>query len=170
MKTNARWIQISLLMITIIISVDAHEGHAHKHPGPESKNPSIRQAGSEATKFIQVDYQHRIEPLFKKACMDCHGNQTSYPWYYKVPGIKQMIDADLEKAKHHLDFSKGYPFKSHASPAEDLEAIAKSIQEGTMPPFSYRLMHSQTTLSREEKKIILEWIEKSKVLLKELPF
>jgi hypothetical protein len=67
-----------------------------------------------------------------------------------------MLDSDIREAKHHLDLSDGYPFKSHATPIEDLDAIAESVQKGTMPPLFYRIMHRSDAMTHEEKKAVLE--------------
>ena len=97
--------------------------------------------------------------------MDCHSSTTKYPWYHLIPGVRQLIDSDINEARHHLDFSNGYPFVSHASPMEDLDAIAKSIQDGTMPPFLYRASHSNSLLSEGEKNLVLDWVRQSKIAI-----
>ena len=98
--------------------------------------------------------------------MDCHSGQTHYPWYYKIPGVKQFIDSDIQEAREHLDFSEGFPFKSHAKPEEDLVALHDSIQDGSMPPLYYRLFHRGSALTDDERKIVFDWIEQAKTSLK----
>jgi hypothetical protein len=144
----------------------AHQAHHHAHPGAEATSPMTRKEGEPEIKVVREGYRSRIEPIFQKSCMDCHSAQTRYPWYHKIPGIKQMLDSDIREAKHHLDLSDGYPFKSHATPIEDLDAIAESVQKGTMPSLFYRIMHRSDAMTHEEKKAVLEWAEKSKELLK----
>ncbi|HIM93564.1 MAG TPA: cytochrome C, partial [Campylobacterales bacterium] len=29
-----------------------------------------------------------MKPIFENKCFDCHGTLGTYPWYYKIPGIK----------------------------------------------------------------------------------
>lgn len=164
--SNRAKIGLLVSSLTVLSTVAlAHQGH-HTHPGSEAKGPMTRKDGDSELKVIREDYRRRVEPIFQKNCMDCHSGQTRYPWYYKIPGIMQMLDSDIREARHHLDFSDGYPFKSHATPLEDLDAIAESIQKGTMPPFSYRIMHRNEAMTAEEKKAVLDWVEKSKALLK----
>ncbi len=165
----SRRAKIALLIsgfTTFATVVQAHQGHRHAHPGAEATSPMTQKEGASEIKVIREDYKRRVEPIFQKSCMDCHSGQTRYPWYYKIPGIKQMLDSDIREARHHLDFSDGYPFKSHATAIEDLDAIAESVQKGTMPPLFYRIMHRSYALTEEEKKAVLDWIEKSKKLLK----
>ncbi len=90
-------------------------------------------------KYTQINklYIKTVKPIFKKSCFDCHGNTTNYPWYYKVPGVKQLIDSDIKESKKHLDFSKDFPFISHETPLKDLDAIGKSVNNNSMPPFRY---------------------------------
>ena len=115
---------------------------------------------------INKSYIKRVKPIFKRSCFDCHGNTANYPWYYKIPGIKQLIDSDIETAKKHLDFTSDFPFKSHDTPLNDLTAISKSIKNETMPPFGYRFMHSDTKLNDKERVLIQDWIEISVEKLK----
>ena len=158
----------SAALITLITAcgpfAEAHQGHHHLSPEPNAV-PSPQPEHERNARAIQLDYQNRVAPIFEKACMDCHSSRTQYPWYSKIPGIKQMIASDIEEARSHLDFSNGFPFMSHASLVEDLDAIAKSIKDGSMPPFSYRIMHSGTALSAEEKEHVLDWVARSKPLL-----
>ena len=99
-----------------------------------------------------------IKPIFERACFDCHSNKTVYPWYHKIPGIKHLIESDIKEGKKHLDMSLDFPFKSHTTPREDLEAIENAITNNTMPPQRYKMLHWNSKLSQEEKDKIFEWI------------
>ena len=103
----------------------------------------------------------KIKPIFKKSCFDCHGVIKKYPWYYKIPGVKHYIDYDISESKKHLDLTEDFPFISHATPLEDLNAILKTIKEGSMPPFRYWIMHKNSRLTEKEKNIVEEWVKKS---------
>lgn len=115
---------------------------------------------------INEEYKSTIKPIFQKSCFDCHSNATTYPWYYKVPGVKQLIDSDIKESKKHLDFSNDFPFISHETPQKDLDAIGKAIKNGSMPPFLYQVMHRDSNLSKSEIKQVEKWIEKSQETLK----
>ncbi len=146
----------------------AHKGH-HHDPGAPSSGAVQRQDGQRSEislNAIKESYFKTVQPIFVNKCMDCHSTQTKYPWYYKLPGIRQFIDRDIIKGREHLDMTQGFPFKSHASPEEDLVAIRNSIQDGSMPPFAYRIFHPGTTLSDVEKQEVYDWIEQAKVILK----
>lgn len=149
------------LLVFWIAYAEAHQGHHHPAQGQ-----GVSQAGSKPeVQIIRKNYLQQIKPIFKEKCMDCHSNQTRYPWYHSVPGVRQVIDQDIVDARKHLDFSNDFPFISHATMIEDLEAIRHSISEGSMPPFSYRVLHSGSQLSDLEKKKVADWVEESLKLL-----
>ncbi len=139
--------------------------HLLAHGGIDHKKAVITHTPEQHEKMamtgIAEDYKAKIEPIFKGKCFDCHSNQTTYPWYYKIPGIHTLMNSHIEEARSHLDFSKGYPFISHVKPVEDLKAIQKSVEEDQMPPLYYRVLHSQMKVTAEEKKQIRDWVEAS---------
>lgn len=118
--------------------------------------------------IAEINYKYRkdIHPIFKKACFNCHSTQTEYPWYYSFPIIKGLIDKDISEAQKHLIMTDNFPFTSHGTPLEDLVAISKSIDEGTMPPLKYQIMHWESFLRSKEKEVIHEWVRESVKLLK----
>lgn len=136
----------------------AHNGHHHS---AEAEQPAVKSGPEAAFAEINRGYEEKIKPLFAKSCFDCHSQDVHYPWYYKIPGARQLIDNDIAEAREHLDFTGGFPFKGHGEPVEDLEAIRDAVKDGSMPPFRYRLMHSGATLNEQDRQVILQWVEES---------
>jgi hypothetical protein len=155
----------------------AHQGHHHpeavqsgnphgshdEHPNAGLTDNNRKQA---AYQIIDRLYATKVLPIFQKKCVDCHGGEPKYPWYHRIPGIKQAIDSDIRESKEHIDLSGGFPFKSHATPEEDLDAFGDIAKEGSMPPFGYRLMHWDSKLTDGDKKAILEWVNQAQAELK----
>ncbi len=98
--------------------------------------------------------------------MDCHSQHTRFPWYYALPIAKQWINHDISEANEHIDMTGDFPFKSHATPIEDLQAIRDSVNDGSMPPFGYRIFHSGSSLSEAEKRAVIDWANEGEQLLK----
>jgi hypothetical protein len=121
---------------------------------------------SESFERINTNYKKKVKTIFKRSCFNCHGSEVTYPWYYKIPGIKQYIDRDILEAKEHLDLSNDFPFGGHDTPTRDLQAISLAIKQNTMPPLGYRVMHSSEGITDSELKIVLEWIKTSLTELK----
>lgn len=132
---------------------------------PSSENQNIEASVHEIHLEINREYLATVKPILAKSCANCHSSETSFPWYYNVPGIKQLIDSDISEAKRHLDLSKDFPFAGHGSPDDDLEAIRESVSKRKMPPWSYRLMHPESELTPEAEEEILNWVKESLFLL-----
>jgi len=157
---------ITKILVCTLVSVSflafAHEGHHKKVDPPTPETKTILES-------INENYLSNVKPIFEKKCFDCHTSQTRFPWYQQIPGVKQMIQSDMHEAKMHLDMESNFPFKSHATPIEDLTAIEKTIDDNEMPPFRYRVMHSGSALTTEEKEKVHQWVQLGKEMLKEKP-
>lgn len=164
MKNRCLWLSFVLISHSAL----AHEGAAIIPPqaiqAPTREARALVEAKRQAE--ITADYNLMIAPLFQRACADCHSGDTVYPWYATIPGIKQMIEQDIEEARKHIEISNGYPFQSHATSVEDLQAVENVIKEGSMPPLRYRLMHQSARLAEPEKQRIIEWAKRSRELLR----
>ena len=165
---------MKIIILTLIVFTFqdswGHGGEDHsKKKSPEIVHDSLNSDSKETEeiyKKINASYLNKIKPIFRKSCFDCHSSQTTYPWYYKVPGVKQLIDSDIKEAKSHLDFSNDYPFISHDSPENDLKSIEKSVSKKTMPPKKYLWMHNNAKLSQKEVEEIKKWVKESLGALK----
>ena len=141
-----------------------HGGNNHKEQVivvETTKKVIESNISKENLKIINKAYIEDIKPIFKIKCFDCHGKIETYPWYYKLPGIKQLMDYDMKEAKKHLDMSKDFPFLSHETPLKDLESLKEVIEESDMPPFQYVLGHWDSRLTKEEEKKLYQWVEDS---------
>lgn len=162
MKTSKKVILIIGLLSIFLPDAFAHKNHHFGQP----KLAPMKAPNDQLSKINEL-YKEKVKPIFQKKCFDCHSQSTNYPWYYNIPGAKQLIDGDTKEAKEHLDFSNDFPFGGHGVPSEDLDAIQDVAKDNSMPPFRYWILHRDSGLSEEERRIILEWVEKSKSVLKE---
>ena len=153
------------LLVALPGSGGAHKTEAHRGDGAD---PPAQQTAT-ALASIATAYQSQIRPIFKIHCADCHGTATTMPWYYRIPGVRQLMDSDIREAREHLDLRNGFPFGGHSTPAEDLKAIAKSLRDGAMPPLRYRLIHRDAVLTDAERASVLIWVRRSLELLEPLP-
>lgn len=160
---------IGLIVLTLLSSFpcNAHQGHHHSKKTRGENGMTQSQDMKHITEQINRAYLANIKHIFVKKCMDCHGNNTKYPWYYIIPIFHSVINYDIKKAKEHIDFSTDFPFISHASLEEDLSSITESIQKNEMPPFRYRLFHPTSALTDAEKQKVTQWTSESLKLLKD---
>ena len=85
--------------------------------------------------------------LASNACMDCHSNLTSWPWYTSIAPISWLTSRDVEDGRAKLNFSEWQ------RPQEaDLQEVFDVIREKEMPPLQYRAIHSEARLSDTERQ------------------
>ncbi len=90
-----------------------------------------------------------VNAVLRKACYDCHSNETVWPWYANVAPSSWLLWEDVREGREDLNFSTwtDYP------PEERAKRLAQSVhelEEGDMPPRTYRLMHAEARLSADE--------------------
>jgi len=153
---------LSALLIAII--AEAHEGHHHDKSGnsQENKLSASRPEITQVYKQINIQYKENVTLIFESKCAACHSAEAPLPWYSDIPVIHQLIERDRKEAQEHLEISKGFPFAGHGTPEEDLDAIIKTTESGSMPTLFFRLMHPSSALNEREKEIILNWASASK--------
>jgi hypothetical protein len=164
-KIGAVSLTAVLLFAALVIS---HEGETKTEnmPGNDSLVTTTPQRDS-VYAVINENYQS-VRRFFEYSCFDCHSTMTNYPWYYKIPGIKGMVDEDIKEGLEHFDLTEDFPFKSKHSQADILEDIREEIEEGEMPLMSYRLMHWGRMIEGPKRDSVFKWIDTSLEMLKSL--
>lgn len=169
-----------LLGLTIWVSNASfglsHGSEIHKDHDDDlvSRDSSAEESKSEPATpqhniaMINESYK-KVLPLFRRACFDCHSDQTVFPWYFKLPVVSGIITRDIEEAKSHIIFGPDYPFQGHGNLLSDLDAIFEVIRSDSMPPLRYKIMHWDSFLNKDEKNKIYQWIESAKKNLNQKP-
>jgi hypothetical protein len=163
-----------VLMFTVSLQAFGHGAEVHKKPKNshsvlQQKNDvelTQEKSSNKILDKINQNYLSNVKGIFSGKCLSCHGINDSLPWYYNIPGPRQLMDQDMKEAKKHMDMSNDFPFGGHGSPKDDLTALSKTIDNGDMPPLKYRLLHWGSSLTVKEIKVIGYWIEDSQRLLK----
>ena len=79
-------------------------------------------------------YDKDVQPIFKKACFDCHTKDTVWPWYHAVPGVRQWIEGHVEEGKEDLDLTDGFPFNKDVPVLRHLRRIGGQVPAGGHAP------------------------------------
>ncbi len=102
-----------------------------------------------------IDAPADVKAILKKACYDCHSNETNWAWYTKVAPMSFLTVKDDEDGRKHLNFSE---WGSYATKMGQIkEEIWEEVREEQMPPWMYRVSHSEAKLTLEEKNILRNW-------------
>jgi hypothetical protein len=121
---------------------------------PKRTNPPVIPSRS-LEAHVQVP--GRVQFVLRRACGDCHSNQTVWPWYSHVAPISWLITSDVNQGRHHIDFDDWEAQESPNEATEHLALICKEVRDRAMPPISYRMMHKQSRLSPEELDVVCAW-------------
>jgi hypothetical protein len=84
------------------------------------------------------------------ACYDCHSNETRWPLYSYVAPMSWLVQRDVENGRRELNFSEW---------DGDADDAADAVEDGSMPPRSYTLLHPDARLSGEERAALLRELE-----------
>lgn len=128
--------------------------------------------------------------LADRACMDCHSNQTRWPWYSYVAPVSLFVAHHVEDGRSKLNFDDLNAVREgrsewvrearaqeggEANEAGEAAAsgdgssrvekimheIEENIEEGEMPLESYYPMHPAARLTEEEKAKLIQGLHKS---------
>lgn len=131
----SKWLLAAFVLIQLVPF-----GHDHTNPAP-SKEPLW---DSEGTK-----------DLVRRACFDCHSDQTTWPWYSHVAPVSWLVQNDVNGGRRHLNFSEWDKPQRHA------KDIGEMVKSGDMPPWFYLPMHPRAKLTEAEKQALIEGAAKS---------
>jgi hypothetical protein len=95
-------------------------------------------------------------PVLRRACYNCHSNETIWPWYSGIAPASWLVGSDVTEAREHLNFSEWGTYDSDTR-SYKLKGIAEEVQSGDMPPWYYSLMHRESRLTETERNQILAW-------------
>jgi cytochrome c551/c552 len=93
--------------------------------------------------------------LVKRACFDCHSNETVWPWYSYVAPVSWLVYNDTMEGRSRMNFS------DWNTKSRDVREIVGEIEEGGMPPAIYLPMHPSARLSDAEKQQLITGITNS---------
>lgn len=94
--------------------------------------------------------------VLKRACYDCHSNNTNYPWYTNIQPVGWWMQHHVNEGKEELNFSEFGTYSAKKA-AHKLEETAEMVEEKEMPLESYTWIHKDAKLSADEIKLVADW-------------
>jgi hypothetical protein len=95
----------------------------------------------------------QIEGLMRRACYDCHSNETVWPWYSSIAPVSWLVARDVKEGREELNFSRWGAYDD----AKKIKKLKKTAK-GEMPPWYYVLAHPEAGLSPDEQHVFDAWI------------
>jgi hypothetical protein len=99
-----------------------------------------------------------IETVLRRACYDCHSNETRWPWYAHIAPFSWWIANDVTAGRREINFSDWSSYRP-TTQLRKLRWLDRSLHEESMPPWSYLIAHPGARLSEDERALLRRWTE-----------
>ena len=150
----SRWARVSALaVIAVFVCIQVVR--------PERTNPAI-DPGRTLESRTQINPE--VMGIFKRACDDCHSNETKWPWYSNVAPVSWFVIDHVNHGRRHLNFSDWARYQGREAD-EVLDDIAKEVKSGSMPLGSYLPLHPEAKLTPRDRTTIVEWVQAERARL-----
>ncbi|RYG37997.1 MAG: cytochrome C [Chitinophagaceae bacterium] len=146
MKKVLKWIAIVLLTAIVLVQFV---------PRP-AKNESSEVGEAHISKVVEVSPE--VSRILDVACMDCHSNNTKYPWYSRIQPVAWWLGDHIVEGKKELNFSEFGNYNAKRQQKKWKET-AKQVRDKEMPLKSYTYTHPGARLSAEERELLISWAE-----------
>jgi hypothetical protein len=119
------------------------------------KNQSEGVSENDISKVYSVPPE--LNQMLAKKCLDCHSNNTRYPWYANVQPIGWWLAAHVHDGKEELNFSE---FKTYSPKrvAHKMEELVEVVEDREMPLKAYTIFHAGSKITPEDEKMIKAWV------------
>jgi hypothetical protein len=135
------WARTGLLFVAAFVVIQfVPYGRAHVNP-PVAAEPVWDSADTRA--------------LARRACFDCHSNETEWPAYSKVAPVSWLVQHDVSEGRAVLNFSEWQ------RPRHEAKQIVDEVLEAEMPLGMYQLMHAHARLSDAEREHLARGLERT---------
>ncbi len=152
------WIMLGLVGITLVCFLALQ-----LIPVPRDNPPVIKEPTWDSP---------QTRALAKRACFDCHSNETVWPWYSYIAPMSWIVSRNVMEGRNRLNFSEwGVPrggesgeFGEGGGFGEGGEGggeVGEAILSGRMPPANYLPTHPQAVLTDAEKQALIDGLTKS---------
>ena len=115
------------------------------------------------SEITELDYSNElrvskeVKEILEVSCVDCHSNDTEYPWYGEIAPISWYLAYHVNDGKEHLNFSEWNSYNKNQK-EHILKDLKEELEDQNMPLKSYLLLHNKAKLSEQQYELLLEWV------------
>ncbi|MBI1276683.1 MAG: hypothetical protein GC179_01010 [Anaerolineaceae bacterium] len=102
----------------------------------------------------------QTKTLAYATCMDCHSNETTWPWYTSIAPSSWLTALHVKDGRQELNLSEmdNMPAFRRNNLAQNM---AEQIRSGNMPPKDYLILHPDARLTDAQKEDLITGLRKS---------
>ena len=127
---------------------------------PNFNNPNIDEK-------MTLHADEKVMTVLKKACYDCHSNETNYLLAHNVAPASWVIANHVKEGRVALNFSQWENIDSTTKTTR-IKRAKQLVSNGLMPIASYTMFHKEAKLDPSEKEILEQFFDKQLEKLKTL--
>jgi hypothetical protein len=137
MKTNL--VRIVLVVVIVLVGI--------QFIPVNRSNPPVEE---------EVPASPEVKAVLKRACYDCHSNETVWPGYSRVAPVSWLLAWDVREGREELNFSTWNRYNQKKR-GKIIKEIWEEVQEGEMPPWFYLPLHPDARLSDSDRSMLRAW-------------
>lgn len=97
-----------------------------------------------------------VARLLRRACFDCHSEETRWPWYSRLPPGSWIVGRDVDAGRGQWNFSRWGEYNPYDR-ADLLDKACTLATKKKMPLWPYRLLHREARLADDEIAALCAW-------------
>jgi len=97
--------------------------------------------------------------VLRRACYDCHSNETVWPWYSRIAPASLLLANDVNEGRKEVNFSTWENYDEQRRRRKFRE-IAKEVDRDSMPPVYFVLLHPEAKLSAADRELVIKWAQR----------
>ena len=98
-----------------------------------------------------------VVQIYKRACYNCHSNETRLRWYDKIAPASWLVAKDVREARSRFNFSE-WDKLSDADRSTILWETVNVLLAGKMPLRSYKALHSDANISKADIDVLKDYV------------
>jgi hypothetical protein len=98
-----------------------------------------------------------VTSILKRACYDCHSNESNLRWYDKIAPFSYVVAADVEEARKRFNFSEWDSIPKGEQEGK-LWYMVNMIDAGRMPLPAYTAAHPSAKVTPAELDILKKYV------------
>lgn len=144
--THQRWLVAALALVALGVATLSR-------PSPSSTNTNAAVALD-----VHTPAPAPVASVLRRACFDCHSEQTRWPWYAQLPVASHLIATDVRDGRALLNWSRWTEYNPFDR-ADLLDKACELVSMRKMPPWRYRVLHSDAQLTSNEISEFCRWTQ-----------
>lgn len=97
-----------------------------------------------------------VRSVLRRACYNCHSNETVWPWYSRVAPVSWLVAFDVSHGREEVNFST-WNRLSATDRDKAFRKIIEEVDEEEMPPWQYTPLHPEARLTKADRSLLVNW-------------